>query len=53
MSRFCASNPTFIKLAKMKNIILSFLLIFGPLLGTALLFARTMRTELRNLGGQR
>jgi len=33
----------------MKNILLSLFVIFGPLLGTALLFARTFRAELRNL----
>jgi hypothetical protein len=33
----------------MKNLLLSFLVVFGPFAGTALLFARTMRAELRNL----
>jgi len=33
----------------MKNILISFAVIFGPLLGTVLLFARTFRAELRNL----
>ena len=37
----------------MKDILISFLVIFGPLLGTALLFAPTVRRELRNLGGKR
>jgi hypothetical protein len=37
----------------MKTPLLSALVIFGPLFGTALLFARTMRVELRNLGGKR
>ena len=37
----------------MKNILLSFFVIFGTLLGTAMLFAATVRRELRNLGGKR
>jgi hypothetical protein len=53
MSRFSALNQTFIKLAKMKTLLLSFLVVFGPLAGTACLFARTVRREFRNLGGQR
>lgn len=37
----------------MKPLLLSFLVIFGPLAGTVLLFARTFRAELCNLGGKR
>lgn len=37
----------------MKTIILSAFVVFGPILGTALLFVRTLRAELRNLGGKR
>jgi len=33
----------------MKTILISFLVLFGPLLGTALLFLPTFRHELRNL----
>jgi hypothetical protein len=33
----------------MKTLFLSFLVIFAPLLGTALLFLPTVRRELRNL----
>jgi hypothetical protein len=33
----------------MKNLFLSAFVVFGPLLGTVLLFARTFRAELRNL----
>jgi hypothetical protein len=37
----------------MKNILLSAFVLFSPLLGTVLLFARTFRAELHNLGGKR
>ena len=37
----------------MKNLLISFAVIFGPILGTALLFLRTLRAELRNMGGKR
>jgi len=37
----------------MKTLLLSLFVLFGPLLGTVLLFARTFRAELRNLGGKR
>lgn len=33
----------------MKTLLLSFLVIFGPLAGTALIFIPTIRRELRNL----
>jgi hypothetical protein len=36
----------------MKNILLSALVLFGPLLGTVLLFLPTVRAELRNLKGK-
>jgi hypothetical protein len=36
----------------MKIIIISALVIFGPLLGTALLFWRTVRRELRSMAGR-
>jgi hypothetical protein len=37
----------------MKTLLLSLFVIFGPLLGTVLLFASTVRREWRNLGGKR
>jgi hypothetical protein len=37
----------------MKNLILSAFVVFFPLAGTAFLFARTFRIELRNFGGKR
>jgi len=37
----------------MKDLLLSAFVVFFPLLGTALLFFRTIRAELRNLGGKR
>lgn len=37
----------------MRDIIISFAVVFGPILGTALLFLPTVRRELRNLGGRR
>jgi hypothetical protein len=37
----------------MKTLLLSFFVVFFPLIGTALLFARTMRAELCNLKGKR
>jgi len=37
----------------MKDILLSLFVVFGPLGGTALLFARTVHSELRNPGGKR
>jgi hypothetical protein len=37
----------------MKILLLSLVVIFGPLAGTALLFWSTLRAELRNLGGKR
>jgi hypothetical protein len=36
----------------MKTAIISFFVIFAPLLGTALMFLPTVRRELRNLGGK-
>jgi hypothetical protein len=33
----------------MKTLLLSFFVVFAPLLGCALLFVRTFRRELRNL----
>jgi hypothetical protein len=37
----------------MKTILLSALVVFGPLVGTFLAFLPTVRRELRNLGGKR
>jgi len=37
----------------MKDLLISAFVVFGPLVGTALLFAPTMRAEFRNLGGKR
>jgi len=37
----------------MKTILLSALVVFGPLAGCAVLFCRTFRAELRNLKGKR
>ena len=37
----------------MKTLLISAFVIFGPLAGTVLLFARTFRAELCNLGGKR
>lgn len=37
----------------MKDILLSFLVVFGPLAGTVLLFLPTVLRELRNMGGRR
>ena len=37
----------------MKTLLLSLLVIFGPLAGAVLMFIPTVRRELRNLGGKR
>jgi len=37
----------------MKTLLLSAFVVFFPLIGTALLFWRTLRAELRNLGEKR
>ena len=37
----------------MKTILLSFFVVFFPLVGTVLMFLPTVRRELRNLGGNR
>jgi hypothetical protein len=37
----------------MKILLISFLVVFFPLVGTGLLFLPTVRRELRNLGGKR
>jgi hypothetical protein len=37
----------------MKDLFISLFVIFGPLVGTALLFFSTVRREWRNLGGKR
>ena len=37
----------------MKTLLLSAFVIFGPFIGTALMFLATVRREWRNLGGKR
>jgi hypothetical protein len=37
----------------MKDLLLSFLVVFGPLVGAVLMFLPTVRREWRNLGGKR
>jgi len=37
----------------MKTLLISFFVIFFPLVGTVLMFIPTLRRELRNLGGKR